>query len=560
MKGANPKDSLKRTSSRPGRAGSRDRKQRSSEKFAVPDSEQAERVAELVAPADEFVAEEDVDAIFASEPPQISPSIPVEPIPELPEPPPPKQGMGRWFLGVALCLVGTAYIGYQLVSGRARPIDDLSPAVDTQEPKPPQTVAKVETIYKLPQPSVEVSPQTGPVPSPKVSIELSSPPEVAKTAIPEPPVLPESAVSHPPPEVEQTAMPEPPAIPESAVSQPPPEVEQTAMPEPPTIPGSAVSHPPPQVSEPPIPKPPLPEPVAVAPALPDASAEATVATRTAAVSPDERAGENQSAAPVVGPGPNPAVIRDCEQCPELVLIPAGTFVMGSPADEPGHHPHEAPQHEVSIAAPFAIGRFEVTFAEWDMCVKEGGCRHAPQDEGWGRERMPAINVAWRDIAEQFLPWLASKSGKAYRLPSEAEWEYVVRVGAEGEAAHAGANALCGYANTADEPGQVSGPGATAIGCRDGFANTAPVGSFKPNPWGIHDLAGNVWEWVADCWNETYGGAPADGSAWTTGDCSLRVVRGGSWSSAAAKLRAADRGWNRPDGRAPSIGFRVARKL
>jgi formylglycine-generating enzyme required for sulfatase activity len=301
----------------------------------------------------------------------------------------------------------------------------------------------------------------------------------------------------------------------------------------------------------------------VAPALSDASAEATVAARAAAVSPDERASESLSTAPVVGPEPNPAVIRDCEQCPELVLIPAGTFVMGSPANEPGHQQHEAPQHEVSIAAPFAIGRFEVTFAEWDMCVKEGGCRHEPDDEGWGRERMPAINVAWRDIAEQFLPWLASKSGKAYRLPSEAEWEYAVRAGGGGDAAYgsaADANALCGYANTADESGQVSGPGGTGIGCRDGFVNTAPVGSFKPNPWGIHDLSGNVWEWVADCWNESYDDAPADGSAWTAGDCGLRVVRGGSWSSAAAKLRAADRGWNRPDGRGPSIGFRVARKL
>ncbi len=206
-----------------------------------------------------------------------------------------------------------------------------------------------------------------------------------------------------------------------------------------------------------------------------------------------------------------------------------------------------------LSVPFAIGRYEVTFLEWDMCVSDGGCRHQAPDEGWGRNNRPAINVSWKDVAEQFLPWLARKSGRSYRLPSEAEWEYAVRAGAVqspraayGVASEAGH--LCGFANAAEDAAQGSGTTWKGIDCSDGFVNTAPVGSFKPNPWGLHDLAGNVWEWVEDCWNDSYGSAPADGSAWTSGDCGFRVVRGGSWSSDVEKARAADRGWNRPDGR------------
>ena len=259
---------------------------------------------------------------------------------------------------------------------------------------------------------------------------------------------------------------------------------------------------------------------------------------------------------VVAPATGLKVIRDCQQCPELIVVPAGKYLMGSPATEPGHQQHEGPQHEVAIAAPFAIGRYEVTFTEWDQCVKEGGCRNRAHDEGWGRRRMPAINVSWRDVVDDFLPWLARKSGKPYRLPSEAEWEYAVRAAPGGAAGDA--SLPCGFANAADDSG--AGSARKRIDCRDGFATTAPVGSFKPNPWGLHDLEGNVWEWVGDCWNDGYGAAPSDGSAWTSGDCGLRVVRGGSWSSDADKLRAADRGWNRPDGRSPSIGFRVARRL
>jgi formylglycine-generating enzyme required for sulfatase activity len=237
--------------------------------------------------------------------------------------------------------------------------------------------------------------------------------------------------------------------------------------------------------------------------------------------------------------------------------------MGSSPAEPGHQPHEAPQHEVVIAAPFAIGRFEVTFAEWNVCVRDGGCRHIPDDAGWGGERMPVINVSWIDITEQYLPWLSRKSGQPYRLPSEAEWEYALRASPDrgGEVALSTADltaARCSLANAADGIGRQTATSPTAIFCSDSYPNTAPVGSFKPNPWGLYDMTGNVWEWVADCWNATYDKAPTDGSAWTTGACELRALRGGSWASDADKLGPADRGWSRPEARNASIGFRVAR--
>jgi formylglycine-generating enzyme required for sulfatase activity len=453
---------------------------------------------QLVLPADDFVEDADTEAIFAPELPHILLAAP-----ERPPPPPGRapagarktdgtalsarhQGMERWFMGLALCVLGTGYIAYQVLSDTALPgYGNVPSAADSHVGgKAPEAVSKGETIHKLPQ-----------------SASAAAPPPA------------------PPPAIEPDRM--------VAV------VEVTVV-EPPAI------------------------DAAQAPAVPEQN-------EPREIDAVEAAGDDPASAIVVAPASGLKVIRDCNQCPELVVVPAGRFLMGSPAAEPGHRQHEAPQHEVAIAAPFAIGRFEVTFAEWDICAEEGGCRHRAHDEGWGRKRMPAINVSWQDIAGQFLPWLARKSGKPYRLPSEAEWEYAARAspglalnaayGASGEV-----SALCGFANAAGGLTQGSGTSWKGIDCRDGFANTAPVGSFKPSPWGLHDLAGNVWEWVEDCWNETYGTAPTDGSAWTSGDCGLRVVRGGSWSSATEKFRSADRGWNRPDGRSPSIGFRVARKL
>ena len=237
--------------------------------------------------------------------------------------------------------------------------------------------------------------------------------------------------------------------------------------------------------------------------------------------------------------------HDCLECPEMVVVPAGSYRMGS---RDGYS-NEEPVHEVAIGAPFAVGRYEVTFAEWDACARDGGCPRGDdiaKDEGWGRGRRPVIRVNWND-AQRYVQWLSRKTGKPYRLLSESEWEYAARAGAE----------------TAYSWGDGIGVNrANCIGCgsqRDD-SGTSPVGSFEANAFGLHDMHGNVWEWVEDCWNDSYAGAPADGSAWLTGNCGRRVLRGGSWVNIPSYLRAADRSWDTTVIRFNNFGFRVARTL
>ncbi len=258
--------------------------------------------------------------------------------------------------------------------------------------------------------------------------------------------------------------------------------------------------------------------------------------------------------------------RDCDLCPAMVKLPSAQFTMGSAESEEGHQENEGPQRVVTFSRPFAIGQFEITIGDWDACVKDGGCKLKVKDEGWGRDKRPAINVSWEDITTQYLPWLSKKTGYKYRLPSEAEWEYAARATMNAESLAPrfsfgdDGNELCGFGNGADATAKEQNGGGTGADCRDGYATTAPTGSFKPNPFGIFDMHGNVWEWVEDCWNESYEKAPVDGKAWTRGDCTSRVVRGGSWNSDIPKLRSATRGWNQPSGRNRSIGFRVVREL
>ncbi|ANP47541.1 formylglycine-generating enzyme family protein [Candidatus Viadribacter manganicus] len=246
---------------------------------------------------------------------------------------------------------------------------------------------------------------------------------------------------------------------------------------------------------------------------------------------------------------------DCEGadwCPRMVVIQGGSFVMGSPSEEAPRWDDEYPQHLVTVPG-FAVGKFEVTFNQWEACVRAGGCTSNPQpsDEGWGRGDLPVINVSWSD-AQEYVRWLSQATGENYRLLSEAEWEYVALAGAElpalGEAARDSANL-----------GKESygGFGGDAQGA-DRWLVSAPVGSFAPNAFGVHDTMGNVQEWVEDCYNGTYDGAPTDGAAWTSGDCSLRVMRGGAWSSVHNEVRASSRtSYSAGSG---DTGFRVARSM
>ena len=229
----------------------------------------------------------------------------------------------------------------------------------------------------------------------------------------------------------------------------------------------------------------------------------------------------------------------------MVVIEAGRFVMGCLSDDDCAS-NETPVREVVIAS-FALSKHEVTFAQWGACVSSGGCGgHRPDDRGWGRADRPVVNVNWED-AQSYVSWLSRETGGEYRLPTEAEWEYAARAGSATR-----------Y-NWGNETG-VNRANCEGCGSRWDNKETAPVGSFPANAWGLHDMHGNVWEWVQDCWNGSYAGAPVDGSAWLSGNCSVRVLRGGSWDLNPRFLRAALRIRLTTGNRFVDRGFRVARTL
>jgi formylglycine-generating enzyme required for sulfatase activity len=250
------------------------------------------------------------------------------------------------------------------------------------------------------------------------------------------------------------------------------------------------------------------------------------------------------------------LIRDCPTCPEMIVVPAGSFMMGSPTTEEGRDSDEGPQHRVTFARPFAVGRFAVTFDEWDACVAGGGCNgHRPSDEGWGRGRRPVINVSWDD-AKAYAAWLSRTTGQTYRLLTEAEREYVARAGTTSPF-------WWGPTITSEQANY----DATRTYGKDGKTGeyrrqTVPVDSFQQNPWGLFNVHGNVWEWTEDCFVDNYNGAPSDGSAriLDAGACTSRVVRGGSWGANPRGLRAAYRFRGTPDERGDALGFRLARTI
>ncbi len=247
------------------------------------------------------------------------------------------------------------------------------------------------------------------------------------------------------------------------------------------------------------------------------------------------------------------VFRDCEACPEMVVAPGGqTFSMGAPDDEFSRDESETPQVDVTIARPFAIGVYEVTYDEWAACLADGGCAdYEPPDMGWGKGRRPVVNISYND-ARAYVAWLSEKTSVQYRLPSEAEWEYAARagtqtpfsVGDEIRVAQANFNAQYPYKNLPAERFR---------------SRTVDVGSFAANGFGLHDVHGNVWEWTQDCWRPDHAGAPTDGSA-VGGACSDRVLKGGAWNAGAWRIRSSHRKSAGQTERDFDTGLRVARDL
>lgn len=253
--------------------------------------------------------------------------------------------------------------------------------------------------------------------------------------------------------------------------------------------------------------------------------------------------------------------RDCGGCPELVVVPAGSFLMGSAASEEQRMDNEGPRRRVTIPSQLAVGVYEITFAQWDACVRGGGCLgYSPDDGGGGRGMLPVTNVSWED-AQAYVAWLSDETGEEYRLPSEAEWQYAARAGTSTARYWGESDAeQCRYANGADEALREADPDPPIAFCSDGYPETAPVGSFEPNGFGLHDVMGNVQEWTQDCWSWGYSGAPADGRPQETGDCSQRNLSGGSWALGPWHLRSASRFGARPAIRHHGFGFRVVRVL
>jgi len=271
------------------------------------------------------------------------------------------------------------------------------------------------------------------------------------------------------------------------------------------------------------------------------------------------------------------VFSDCPECPRLVVLPPGEFMQGSPDSEAGRQASEGPAHPVLIEYPFALGQFEVTLAEFGRFAEETGYRMdrcRSYDGEWNIENAsnwlapgfaqdedhPVTCVSWSD-AMAYVAWLSQKTGATYRLPSESEWEYAARAGSELSRPWAGDTRLaCGSANVADLVAEDRFPGWDVHDCADGYVYTAPAGSFRGNSFGLYDTMGNAFEWVADCWRDSYAGASSDGKAWTTGDCNSRVLRGGSWFSMPGFVRSAFRNRFGEHERSASFGFRVAREL
>jgi formylglycine-generating enzyme required for sulfatase activity len=252
--------------------------------------------------------------------------------------------------------------------------------------------------------------------------------------------------------------------------------------------------------------------------------------------------------------------RDCDVCPEMVVVPSGSFELRTAPWGPGHPHNEGFFYPVTFKRPFAVGKFEITFDEWERCVSEGKCE--PLDDAkWGRGKRPIINVSWIQ-AVAYTRWLSEKTGRRYHLPTNPEWEYAARAGLSMNRFFGIASReICRYANLYDLASHREFEFEWEhVPCDDGQVVTATVGSFEPNAFGLYDTIGNVLEWTEDCASPNWRGAPTDGGAWLAGDCSLRGYRGASWlTNEPYYLREGDR-FQFSGAHANDLGFRVVRDL
>ncbi len=269
-------------------------------------------------------------------------------------------------------------------------------------------------------------------------------------------------------------------------------------------------------------------------------------------------GTSAQAASLPAPG---KVFKDCKDCPEMVVLPTGNFIMGTPDDELGRQPDEGPMHQVTFTKPFAISRFQVLAGEWQTYIRETGYKMPDGDTRPGREcqagqpryplspRQPAVCMDFAE-ANAYIAWLSKKTGQHYRMVSESVREYAARAGSTGP-----------FPFPFDEGKQYSiAKHANTYGPEDGFSYTSPAGSFAPNAFGVYDMHGNVYEWVADCAHDDYVGAPTDGSPWLEKECRFQQIRGNDWTEAPIFSRSGNRNDLYPNERGDWIGFRVMRDL
>ncbi len=449
-------------------------------------------------------------------------------------------------------------------------------------PVPPTPALTIPPTPNVAQISPPPEPHKSPAAAPTSPATATASPAPTVVATPSPTPTPAASLTPTPAPIATspataTPSPAPTAV---ATSSPTPSPAPTA-----TSPAIAAPSPAPTVLVAPSPTPtvaaapsPTPTVIATSAAVATPTASPTIAatttvvaspTATASPSPSPIAGATpvpaaKPAAIAIGPPPALAandpggeVFKECEECPQMVAVPSGKAMLGSPVGESGRQTNEMTPHEVDIAKPFAVGRYAVTFKEWDACFAEGGCGHRTLgDLDFGRDRRPVIFATWNE-AQLYVDWLKRKTGQPYRLLSEAEWEYAAR----------GCTSLkCPY-----EPfwfGAIT-PEIAVYNWRTSYQGspkssaslkTAPVDSGPPNPFGLYNMLGNVRQWTLDCWSATPASAPSDGAPITAGDCTAHATRGGSWADPPVKLRAAARDWEAGDEGSEKIGFRVARPL